>query len=318
MLSRRHIRIKVLQALYTYFSAPDQFKPKEVETQLQSNINDIYRLYLNLLLFVRELLFFAEKYDDEVKASYLHAADELNINIRLYQNPISLILMNNNNLTKILEKEKIIWEQDYENIVRKVFLDLKNSEVYKDYLRFSKNENEHNFEILSYILKYYCQNFSIVEQFFEDKYINWYDDSKIAIQAAIKSFKNIITDPENEDFLENFSVDKSQSRDFAISLFNHVIKNDETNAKLILDRIDKWEPSRVPLIDLIILKMGISELTDFKSIPVKVTINECIELAKNYSTPNSKKFINGVLDNIQLQLVKDGSIKKTGLGLINE
>jgi transcription antitermination protein NusB len=158
----------------------------------------------------------------------------------------------------------------------------------------------------------------MVEQFFEDKYINWYDDNKIAIQAAIKTFKNIIADPENENFLENFSTDKSQSREFAVALFNHVIENDESHSKLILERIDKWEPSRVPLIDLIILKMGISELTAFNSIPVKVTINECIELAKNYSTPNSKKFINGVLDNLQLKMMKDGTIKKAGLGLINE
>jgi len=318
MLSRRHIRIKVLQALYTYFSAQDQFKPKEVEHQLQANINDIYRLYLDLLLFVREFIFFAEKYDDEVKASYLHTAEELNINYRIYQNPLSVVLMKNETLTKVLEKEKIAWDQDYENVIRKVFLDLKNSEVYQDYLRINQNSNEQDFEILSYLLKYYCQHFSLVEQFFEDRYINWYDDNKIAIQAAIKTFKTIIADPECEDFLENFTVDKSQSREFAVALFNHVIEHDESHSKLILERIDKWEPSRVPLIDLIILKMGISELTDFDNIPIKVTINECIELAKNYSTPNSKKFINGVLDNLQIKLIKDGIIKKAGLGLINE
>ena len=318
MLSRRHIRIKVLQALYTYFSAQGQFKPREVENQLQSSINDIYRLYLDLLLFVREFIFFVEKYDDEVKASYLHTAEEMNINYRLYQNPLSLILMKNETLTKVLEKEKIAWDQEYENVIRKVFIDLKNSEVYQDYLRINNNANEQDFEILSYILKYYCQNFSMVEQFFEDRYINWYDDNKIAIQSAIKTFKNIIADPEKENFLENFTIDKSQSREFAIALFNHVIENDDSYSALILERIEKWEPSRVPLIDLIILKMGISELTAFNSIPVKVTINECIELAKNYSTPNSKKFINGVLDNLQLKMMKDGRIKKAGLGLINE
>ena len=123
MLSRRHIRIKVLQALYTYFSAHDQFKPKEVEIQLQSNINDIYKLYLDLLLFVREFIFFVEKYDDEVKASYIHAEEEMNINVRLYQNPLSVFLMKNEILTKVLEKEKIAWDQEYENVIRKVFLD---------------------------------------------------------------------------------------------------------------------------------------------------------------------------------------------------
>jgi transcription antitermination protein NusB len=318
MLSRRHIRIKVLQALYTYFSAQGEFKPKEVENQLQSNINDIYKLYLDLLLFVREFIVFVEKYDDEVKASYIHADEDMNINVRLYQNPLSLFLLNNEILTKVLEKEMIVWDQEYENVIRKVFLDLKSSEVYHEYIRIENNAIEQDFEIISYILKYYCQNFSMVEQFFEDKYINWYDDSKIAIQSAIKTFKNIIADPENDDFLINFTNDKSQSREFAIELFNHVIANDENHNKLILERIDKWEPSRVPLIDKIILKMGISELTAFKSIPVKVTINECIELAKNYSTPNSKKFINGVLDNLQTKMMVDGTINKSGLGLINE
>jgi transcription antitermination protein NusB len=318
MLSRRHIRIKVLQALYTYFSAQGQFRKKEVENQLQSSIDDIYRLYLDLLMFVKEFIFFVEKYDDEVKASYLHAPEEMNINYRLYQNSLSLILLNNNTLTKVLDKEKIFSDADYENVIRKVFLDLKHSEVYQEYLRINNNENEQDFEILSYLLKYYCQNFSMVEQFFEERYINWFDDSKIAIQTAIKTFKNIIAEPDKENFLENFDTDKSQSREFAILLFNHVIENDESYSKLILERIDKWEPSRVPLIDLIILKMGISELLAFNSIPVKVTINECIELAKNYSTPNSKKFINGVLDNIQHKMMEDGSIKKAGIGLITE
>jgi N utilization substance protein B len=318
MLSRRHIRIKVLQALYTYFSAQGEFKPKEVENQLQSNINDIYKLYLELLLFVREFIFFVEKYDDEVKASYIHPDAELNINIRLYENPLSAFLLNNETLTKELEKEHISWDTENENVIRKVFLDLKSSEVYQEYIRIENNAVEQDFEIISYILKYYCQNFSMVEQFFEDKYINWYDDNKVAIQSAIKTFKAIIADPDGNDFLVNFTTDKSQSREFAIALFNHVIENDEIHNNMILERIDKWEPTRVPLIDRLILKMGISELTAFKSIPVKVTINECIELAKNYSTPNSKKFINGVLDNLQAKMMNDGSIQKSGLGLINE
>jgi len=135
---------------------------------------------------------------------------------------------------------------------------------------------------------------------------------------AVKTFKNILSDPENEVFLLPLSHDDDVSFSFAKDLFKETVARKKENEELIAAKIEKWEPSRIPLLDSIILQMGVTEFLFFANIPVKVTINECIELSKNYSTPNSKKFINGVLDNLLIDFEKEKRINKKGIGLIDK
>ena len=135
---------------------------------------------------------------------------------------------------------------------------------------------------------------------------------------AVKTFKNILSDPENEVFLLPLSHDDDVSFSFAKDLFKETVARKKENQELIAAKIEKWEPSRIPLLDSIILQMGVTEFLFFANIPVKVTINECIELSKNYSTPNSKKFINGVLDNLLIDFEKEKRINKKGIGLIDK
>lgn len=318
MLNRRHIRVKVMQSLYSYFSSPEDKTFLHVEDSLLKNINRLYDLYLYLLLLVREIALFAERYDDEIKSALIPSAREINVNSRFYSNQIVLKLNESKKFNSLLENHKIIWDNENVNIIRKVFHDLKNTEIYQEYIRAEKQFKHEDYELLSFILKHYTSNSSSLDQHLEDSYMNWLDDERTVVQMAVKSLKSIAEDPENDDFMAPVAIDEDQLMEFASTLLKTVFTNNVEFETRIKPKIAKWEPSRIATIDSILLKMGIAEFTVFPTIPVKVTINEYIELSKNYSSPQSKSFINGVLDNILEDLQNEGKLNKKGIGLIDK
>lgn len=315
MLNRRHTRIKVMQSLYAYYCADDSLTRPEIEKELKNSLNRLYDLYLYLLLFVRELISFVEFYDDEVKARLIPSSREKNLNLPLYENKIAEALLRSDYLEKSFTAHKLVWNSDDNDMLRKIFQDMKNKEVYQDFIRSGEAKGIDIVEILTFVLKHYPENSSLLEQHLEEKFINWYDDYKIAVQMAIKTFRQIQDHADIGEFLQPFTKDVD-IEEFALNLLRKTLDNEEYLSELITPKIEKWEPSRVALIDIVILKLGLAEFLYFQNIPVKVTINECIELAKNYSTPNSRKFINGVLDNVLAELREGGKIQKSGIGLL--
>lgn len=315
MLSRRHIRVKVMQALYAYWNSGSEADKSKVKRDLEVNMYRLYDLYLYLLMFVQELSDYALRYDEEVKSKNLPSAFDRNVNKRFHHNPVIEKIRESKEFTELCKKSKLIWDTEDVDIIHKVFLDLKNSEVYQDYNKSDEVVDYEHLEILSHVIKHYPLSYSLLEQHFEEKFINWYDDSKIAIQMANKSFKRALTEV-HESFLMPIATDEEVAHEYADKLFEETIAGTEEYDTYIIKRIDKWEPTRIPLLDNIILRMGIAEFIHFPSIPVKVTINEYVELAKNYSTTNSKKFINGVLDNVLNDLNGEDRVNKSGMGLI--
>ncbi|MBT3302376.1 MAG: transcription antitermination factor NusB [Bacteroidetes bacterium] len=307
-----------MQALYSFWSSGTDKEEYQAERDMMNSINKMYELYLFLLLFTKELCSLAEKYDSEVRDNNIPSAREINMHKNFYTNVLIEKLDSSELLEKELKKYKLLWDSEDLSMLRKVFVNLKTSDVYKDFIYEKDPKEEQLFELFSFILKHYTVNFSLVDQFLEDKFFNWLDDSKVAVQMAVKTFKNILSDPENEVFLLPLSHDDDVSFSFAKDLFKETVARKKENEELIAAKIEKWEPSRIPLLDSIILQMGVTEFLFFANIPVKVTINECIELSKNYSTPNSKKFINGVLDNLLIDFEKEKRINKKGIGLIDK
>jgi len=317
MLNRRHVRIKVMQVLFAAYLTEEKPDFRFYDKALKNNINRLYEVYLYLLLFLSELASFAEKYDDEMKAN-LPFEKAFNPNSRFYNNPLISKLKDNKSLKDACQKNLVIFNAENIDLLRKVFVDLKNNEVYKEYISNEILDVNNDFEMLAYFLKFYPLNLTLFDQHMEDNFVNWMDDAKVGIGMAIKSLKKIITEPEDENIVVPLTTETESVFDFSSKLLKSCIENKEYFHDLIIQKIDKWEPSRVPLLDMVILNIGISELLYFESIPVKVSINECIELAKNYSTTNSKKFINGVLDSLLLELEKSGKIVKKGIGLIKK
>jgi len=305
-----------MQALFSCYISDENTDYLHYQKDLIANINYLYDVYLYLLTFIKEMASFAEKYDDEMKAN-LPFEKVNNPNQRFYSNSLILSLQQNKILDDTCLKNKIFFNPENIDLLRKVFVDLKNNEVYKEYIKNEDSDLKNDFEILAYFLKFYTTNFTLLDQHLEDLYINWFDDAKISVNMAVKSLKIILSDIDESNILIPFTSEADSAYDFAIKLFKTCVSNRNTFNNLITQKIDKWEPSRIPLLDVVILNIGLAEFLYFDSIPVKVTINECIELAKNYSTTNSKKFINGVLDNLLIELEKSGQISKKGIGLID-
>ena len=317
MLNRRHIRIKVMQVMYAYYISDRKSNINELKSQMNRSMWLFYELYLFLLLFLREYLHFIELYDDEIKASGI-ILSKVNFHQRFYTGSTIVALNDNKAFNDELNKRKIFWDKEDREILRKLFVDFKMTESYTEFIRKDEISVSDEFEVLSFFLKNYCANSLLFTQFVEDRYINWHDDEKSSIQMTLKSLGAIISDPEAESFLQPLSHDNEANQRFAEDLIVNLVENEEELTTHINNKIDKWEPSRIPLLDNIVLKIGLAELLYFPTIPVKVTINECIELVKNYSLPSSKKFINAVLDNLLIELEKSGKIIKKGIGLMDK
>lgn len=316
MLNRHHARIKVMQALYSYYVNDDPQNLHYFEKELMNNIYRLYQTYLYLLLLIKEISSFAERYDDEIQAN-IPGTRLLTPNQKFYNNSLIKALRNNTVLEKACEKYGVFFNPEHVEILRKVFVDLKNNETYREYIKNENFDVIDDLEILTFFLKYYTSNFTLLDTHLEDIFINWPDDSKAAVNMAVKSLKLLTADINTQDILVPLSNEEEATLEFSKNLFYTCINHQAEFEELIKGKIQKWDFSRLPLVDIIILQMGLSELLYFETIPVKVTINECIELAKNYSTHNSKSFINGILDNLIKSLNNEGRIIKKGIGLID-
>ena len=314
MLSRRHVRVKVLQALYSYWNSGGELSQEYVKKNLESNIYKLYDLYLYLLVFLRELGQFTTRYDQETKARHIPAAQGMKHNMRLYENPVMQALLNSKKLNNKLEWQRISWKGD-NDLLRKVFFDLKNTDAYQEYINAGEEQLFEDVEMLKYIVKHYPDQFGLLKQHLEEHFFNWHDDKKIARQMVVKTINNLDNDHSNDDFIVPISTNEEENLSFARELFDKTIEESEVLEAKIHGKTGKFEPSQLAYVDFIILKMGACEFLYFSSIPTKVTLNEYIEIAKNYSAPKSKKFINGVLDNLRKELESEGKVAKTDRGL---
>ena len=309
MLSRRHIRVKVLQTLYMHYNeGQDQQSLQQLTKVLDKNITKLYELYLYLLLFLEEVGTFARQYDEETKTRYIQDKD-MKTSLILYQNPVLQKLILSDSFHKATTKYKVMWTGDTD-LVRRIFFDLKNQEIYKEYFQFSDQNPVLNQEILIFILKHYTTNQPLLAQHLEEEYYNWLDDRKIVMQMASKTIQMLAVEQDKEDFMQPIGPNADELFEFAQDLLKKTIEFDSRFNEIISTRITKWEPHQVALIDNIILKMAVCEFLYFPSIPSTVSINEYIELAKTYSTPQSKKFVNGVLDAILKELKTEGVVLK--------
>ena len=278
------------------------------------NIYQLYDLYLYLLLFLKEFGLFVAKYDEENKAPYLPNLQSRGHILRLHDNPIMQALINSRTLAGKLDWKQVAWQGD-NDLLRKVFYDLKNTDYYQDYIHSDEEQVYEDAEMLKHILKHYTEQFSLISQHMEEFHLNWHDDKKIARQMVIKTINNLANDPNQDNLLVALSTNEDDNLNFARELYTKGVEEAEHLEAKIHGKTGKFEPSQLALVDFNILKMGAAEFLYFSSIPTRVTMNEYIEIAKNYSSPQSKKFVNGVLDNMRKEMESQGEVLKSGRGL---
>jgi len=315
MLNRRYIRVKVFQALYKYYQSEDK-DFVAVEKELMGSINKINELYAYMLLFVLELRDIAQKKQVSGKEKQLATDEDLNPNTRFVENKVFKILDQNIEFKKLVERKKLSWYLE-ESMVKKLFNKIKDSEIYGKYLYTGNGTFKEDQEILTRIYKKFIWEYELLHHHIEGKSIYWMDDLAIVNVAVLKTISNMKdTDQPESNILADLFKDEEDDRDFLKQLLAKTVANDSLYEDQIMSAAKNWEVDRIAILDMILMKMGLCEMQNFASIPIKVSLNEYIELSKDYSTPKSKTFINGILDKLAGQLKTSGDIVKTGRGLV--
>lgn len=313
MLNRRHLRIKVLQALYAYFQSESDDYVK-AEKELFTGIDRIYDLYLYLLLTFSELKHIAEHRIEENKKKIRPKEEDLNPNLKFVNNEVIRKLDESKTLRKLSEERKINWIGDVnQEIFRKMFLEMREGETYFEFMNNEATGFEEDKAFMIAVFKADIANFPLLYSFFEEKSIHWLDDIDLACSMVIKTIKHMEEGQEAE--ILPLYKDKEDEQEFVRELFKQTIATNDENEQLIDELTSNWELDRIAKMDVLLMKMAITELQVFNNIPTKVTLNEYIEISKFYSTPKSNAFINGVLDKAIARLEKEDKIKKIGRGL---
>lgn len=315
MLNRRHLRIKVLQYVYAYIQAHNDDMIRS-EKDLFIQIERFQDLYLYFLLIFSELTNIEQQRLDAAREKRFATDEELNPNLRFVQNQVFTMLGENLSLKQASDERKINWIGAEEQVMLgKVLTDIRELECYTLYMNSTISSFELDQSFAVDLLKEGVVNSSYIYDFFEEKNIFWLEDIDLAASMAIKTIK-ALSEEQQMEILPLYK-DEEDEKDFIKRLFRNSVQQLDENKVLIESLIDNWEVDRLALIDVLLMNMAIVEAKTFSSIPLRVTLNEYIDISKFFSTPKSNKFINGVLDKAFDKLQKEGEIVKIGRGLQN-
>lgn len=309
MLSRRHLRIRVMQALYAYY----QSDPKDIsrtEQELMNGTRKIYELYLTVLQFYLELAHEEFIYYDDIPASAL-TGKKKSAGALIQETAFIKWLSNAPEFTSQIKKGKISWQQD-RDIVKKAFYHLRQTDRYKEYSSTDTHSAETENEYLIFIFKELFNGVDFIRHALEEKTIYWAESLELAEAMVIRTI-----DPSKNGYrLLPLYKDEEDDTKFMHDLVSKTIRDDAYYQEMIAEKTKNWDADRIALVDIILMKMALCEILHIASIPVKVSINEYIDISKDYSTPNSKAFINGVIDKLVGELRQQGKITKSGRGLV--
>ncbi len=304
-----------MQTLYAYSLSEDK-QIKDFEKALFKNVEEVNEMYIWTLNLLDEVAEYVVIDAESRAAKYLPTEKDKILTTKLNSNTFIESLRQNRTYLELVKKYKVSWEFDPE-IVRSIFAQLKDSEAYLNYLQEEDRSINSEKDIIKHIFKKIVLKSVDVEQVFEEKFINWSVDKEVLQAMIAKTFKNFSSEVPSQNKLADLTPSWSEDEEFISELFKSTIRYSEEYQKLIAEKTKNWEADRIALMDTILMRMAISELINFPSIPVKVTINEYIELSKTFSTLKSNTFINGILDKILADLTKQGRINKSGRGLKN-
>ncbi len=304
MLSRRSVRVKAMQLLFAA-NRDIELNAKDAEARFWTSIEDTFSLYLLNLHVLLEVAKKAKVDMDKRKHKHLPSADDRTFKDHLYNNS----LIKNLELNKSIQSRivKIGFQSSVSNdYIETMYADFAKTAEYKDYVRTAQTNEDH----LNILLELYraLRQHTLFDETMEDHYGIWEDDKSVVIGAVKKTIKRL-PEIDNEFYMEYYPSDETVKQ-FGYELFKQTLKNDANLLAQIEPTLKNWDSERLAIIDMILLKMATCELMNFESIPAKVTLNEYIDIAKNYSTSKSKEFINGVLDKITNDLIANNLIKK--------
>ncbi|HZJ74321.1 MAG TPA: transcription antitermination factor NusB [Perlabentimonas sp.] len=315
MISRRLLRIKVLQILFAFYRGENDSLAK-AEKELLHSIKKGYDMYQYLFLLLLEIQDYAEKRIDLARQKLMPTHEDLHPNMRFVENPVFQIIRENESIQDYLTYHRLSWV-NYPELIKKLYQKITASAYYEKYMELESVDFTAHKQVLNAILNKELLNFEDFELSLEEQSIYWNDDLEFMVGMAVKTIKKFKEEQSPSiPVLPMFKDDEDE--DFAKLLLRKVVVKHSENKEIIDSYTKNWDVDRIAGMDILIMEMALTEIIEFPSIPVKVSFNEYIEISKYYSTEQSSTFINGVLDKIITVYRSENKIQKQGRGLIGE
>ncbi|SFO56955.1 NusB antitermination factor [Chitinophaga sp. YR627] len=303
MISRRNIRVKVMQTLYALETMePGAIKPGTATSLLNEKLDQTSQLFTYMLYCLTQVAQYAE-IDAQTRASkHLPSAADLQVNTKIAGNEFIFQIINDKGFQVNLEQWKLKYLPE-PDLIRKLYNTLTATDIYQKYIQEPGRNKAAEKEIMEYVYKEILIKNELFLQHMEDSFLHWSDDAEMMDLLVA----NYMHKPHLFNFLQLISREKLE---YARELLLTVLDKKEYCLELIKPKLQNWDPERIAAVDMLLMEMGVCEFLYFPTIPTKVTINEYIDLAKAYSTPQSGQFVNGILDNILKDLDQANQIKK--------
>jgi N utilization substance protein B len=315
MISRRLLRVKALMALYAYNRRDDE-NLVQAESELMFSISKTFDLYHYVLLLLIEIADIAAEKIDLALRKKIPAPEDLNPNRRFADNPVISQLRNNLALKNYIKKNKLSWAH-YQEIPKTLY---NNILIWVPFVEYMKSDDRTYISDKKIIIRLVTDFLAVSEDLlanFEEQSIYWNDDIDFVSTMIEKTFKRFKAgSDENNPLMPLFKNEEDER--YVKTLFRKAILRTKECSDLIDSNTANWEIERIALMDILVMQLAITEILEFPEIPVKVTLNEYIEIAKYYCTSKSSTFVNGILDKVVREMRKREMFKKTGRGLIGE
>ncbi len=314
MLNRRHIRVKVMQTMYAMGCKEQTDLQKEGKFTGES-LAQLYNLYLLMLDLLVEVHAFAKAEQEKHAKKILATEEDKNPNTKFTNNELLIKLSENSLLQDELDKRKLKnWRLDDEYVTL-IYNEIKSSELYENYMATPEQSYKMDKQFILDIYKEVVAPNDKLYDYIEDTRLTWLDDVPMVNMAILKRLKKLKpTSPESTILPSLYK--NNEDKGFALELLERTISHDEFLANEIVVNTPNWDKERIADVDMVLIKMALCEFLKFPYIPVKVTINEYLEIAKEYSTPKSSIFVNGILDKLVKKYEANNSLKKEGRGLM--
>lgn len=291
-----------MQTLYSVESMNNETKPGEPLKILQKNLEHSRQLFTYLVYFITEIARYAEADAAQKAHKHLPTQGDLNINTKIAGNELVWALLADNSFKNAVQEYKVSSLADPE-LIKRIYHSLAESQEYKTYISIKARDKKSEKRILEFIFSTLMLPNEDFIAHIEEHFIHWDDDADMMVTLM----ENFFQKPSAFNFSEMLSKEKL---DFATDLLNTMLDKKEYTLEIIKPKLKNWDAERIAALDMILMQMGVCELLYFETIPPKVTINEYIDLAKEYSTPQSGHFVNGILDNIHKELLSQNKIHK--------
>ena len=312
MISRRLLRIKAIKALYAHLKSESDSLAAS-ERSFVTSIDKTYDLYFHMLSLIVEVAHYAENRQEMAKQKRLPTYEDLNPNRKFVENSVIALIANSDSVNDYVAAHKLSWAQ-YPELIKTLFAQLEQSDYYKRYMLSEERSFREDLALVRDFYTSELEDSEALEDALDEQSILWNDDLGFALIMVERTLSNMRPTHQEVKVVQKFKSEDDLT--FAKELFTKAALNFTENTTLIEKFMSNWDVERIAFMDNVILALAVTELTSFASIPVKVTLDEYIEISKYYSTPGSSNFINGILDRIVAQLNAEGKIKKSGRGLL--